>query len=266
MKDLDKQFSWLQSMSRDILENDTVPLLGQPPPFPWQEMSEQLLSSLNISVEINNAPKWLPANNFSNNHQQHITITLPPLEGLMFWVMDKDDVDTVIAWSLKQKNDALQLCDKEIKQGLYDYLIVHVMHIIDKLNAIDNIHPRLTENTSIPDEDVLCYDVSVHFEEKSVVGQLVISSELQQSWCQHFAKPLQSIDNTTTNNLSIELGVNIGNSTFNEKQLQELSPGDVIIFDNCTIDPDQQTGDVTIENNGNIIMHGSLSPEGITIK
>lgn len=244
-----KPYSWIKSIPSALLQNDSIPLIGFPPPFPWEAFAKRLsqileIKDLNISHE---AFQWrtkgeLLAGMGDRVHPMHFGLT--PLSGTLCWLLAEEDITQMMALLLKMPSTSLATVNRDFQEGFYRFL---AMECIDALMGLDfskKLSPRILNITDLPEESTsqfLCMDVTITLNGHTILGRAVLSSDLRNECKERFAR--QSLEETLSQphvqNLEIPLHLEAGRTSIKRSEWAQITVGDFLVLDFCSLRPNE---------------------------
>lgn len=262
-------FNWLREINKDLQRQDAIPLTSAPP-FPWEELSENLARIFECD-NLNIQPKetqWRSKEDLLKDLAQPVTpvaLTISSLKGKIYWVMPKEEIDILESLLLTRESN-FTIDDPHFKEGFYHFLILETLNAINQTSFDPSLVPVLTDQNDLPAEDALCLDLSFTLENRLLSGRLVISSDLRQAIADYFSqKGAASSPVELAKKVELPLHLEIGKTQFSLDEWKEVSLGDFIILDSCTLQPEDLSGQLLMTVRGRPAFRGEISGNQIKI-
>jgi len=267
-------YEWLKSIDPELVEADTIPLLGMAPKFPWDQFSGILAKTFEIeSLKV--APgeiRWRKSEELYHDlgDQTYIQkLTLSSFQGEVAFIIDQEDLRTIIYTLLNKAQPAeLQIYDEEIEKGLYRFLALEAVRAFCESDFDKTLNPHLLGDQNLQYETMLGLDINITLLGRSFGVRLLISQEFQQSWNEHYSE--RSIDTPVNHDLLEKLvtalHLKIGEVALSRDELNTLKEGDFVLLDQCTYDPSSKQGEAVLTLDGSPKVRGSLERNRLTVQ
>lgn len=267
---LSKPYDWLRVYPRSLLELDDIPLFGRMLPFPWNELAEGLGGELNlVDLKIENTnSQWLEEDQLLENLGDDLiplNLGITGLEGSITWVMPQDHLKFLVSKLLNANEEEL---DQEYLDTFYRYLGYTVVNKIGAVNWEKSIPLHILNRSELPSGAAFCLDIRASWSDHVLLGRLIISPELQQSWKKQFAdRSLQTPQLKAPYSERIDATVHLeaGNTGLTLKEWKQVKAGDFILLDSCGINPGN-TGVISMTVKGVPLFIADLADGKLTIK
>lgn len=252
-----RPYDWIKQLPPSIMQLDDTPLFGSAPPFPWEQLSHEVASLFNLNT-LSIQPidtQWRSADTLLaglGSHPLPLYLHFSPLEGSLCWLMDKNDIETLMLLLLTQKPKALTQLDTDFEKGFYQFLIAQTINLINRLDFDKNLSPSVSDQTDLPHQDALCIDVKITLDSKSMMGRVVIPPELRHSWKERYADRKLAPDYNSPLGHKIQVIVHLeaGKTSLSKEEWNEISPGDFILLDHCSFEPGTDKGRIMMTIDG----------------
>ncbi len=262
---------WIKQIENILIDTRAVPLSGHAPSFPWKAFSEKIAAVLQ-GQQIRISPRqtqFLKGSEISSGlgaGYLAIAIDLTPLEGQAYWLMGKEDVAKLSALSLAPSNGSKGLSSAKFQEGFYYYLLNEALLIADGLKAFEDLLPKMGKTASLPMEEALCIDVEIHHHKQTLWGRLVCPASLHEAFKAHFSapKPLDLTD-PLVKAIDLSLGIELGRTALSLSEWKTLRPGDLIILERCTFDPQTHKGTATLTLNQSPLLRARIKENTLKI-
>jgi flagellar motor switch protein FliN/FliY len=256
-------YDWVREIKPDLKKLDSIPLTGAPP-FPWDEFSSRLARSFDRE-DLTIQPGELVWRTKENLYEGlgdspfPLIFSIPSLQGQVCWVMPSQEMDTLAALLLTKDSHPLSLHDPALSESFYHFLALEVLYNLTQVPFDKTVTPILTQQTTLPDQDSLCWDISLLLQGQTIWGRLVISPEFRRSWVEHFSK-LESSAATQKMAQFVDIIVHVeaGKTHLSLDQWKSVQLGDFILLDSCSLDPVRLDGRVMLTINGKQVFRAKL--------
>ncbi|NGX57952.1 MAG: hypothetical protein K940chlam3_00853 [Chlamydiae bacterium] len=251
-------YEWLKSIDPELLELDSHPLFGFCPAFPWEKFSQNLAKSFDIeSLEIKPGElRWREKSELfhdlgDNLHVQQVTLST--IDGTLTFVIDMEDLRFLMFALLQHKPPTeLMIYDQEVEEGFYRYLALETVRCFCESDFDKTLNPHLLKETSLPEEASLGWDIQISILNRTAVARLFISPEFQKSFKTHYAERTLStpVSQELLKKAETTLHLEVGKVNLSQEELKELNEGDLVLLDQCYVDPEEKKGQVILTLNG----------------
>lgn len=266
-------YDWLKQIPTALLQLDEIPLIGFPPPFPWEELSRGIGEVFQIQdFKIEAAPfQWRSEEELYSGMGDQLTpliCTIPSLEGTLTWVMASEDVYRLMSLLLNEEHHEHDVLENEYLQGFYSFAAYEVIHVLTKLPFGSSLSPQVQHVGSLPTEAALCADIHIKLRGKTLTGRIIISPALRKAWKEKYAERSLElpVHSKVAEKISIAVHFEVGKTTIKPTDWKKVHPGDFILLDSCTIQPDAEKGGrVTLTVNGMPFFIGKIKDGNIKI-
>jgi flagellar motor switch protein FliN/FliY len=250
-------YDWVREIKPDLKKLDSIPLTGATPPFPWDELATRLARSLDregLKIEPGELA-WRAKENLYDglgDAPYPLTFAIPSLQGQVCWVMPAQEMDILAALLLTKESHPLPLHDPALNESFYHFLALEVLYHLTQVSFDKTLTPILTNQTTLPNEDALCRDISIQLQGHTLWGRLIISPEFRRAWVEHFAQQQKSTALSQQMAELIETIVHIeaGKTSLSLAEWKTVQLGDFILLDSCSLDPQRLDGRVMLTVNG----------------
>lgn len=262
-------YHWLKRVSRDLLQKDSIPLIGSPPVFPWESFSSALSNNLQLEeLTIKPAPafEWRSDKEIVNGLGDRIsplTVSIAPTGGTLSWLMAEEDLSVLMSLLLFKSQPSPQTAvDEETRQGFFQFLALEVINLIPQLNFDKNLSGHILHKTELPTEPSLCLDVSISIKDRAFWGRIVISPDLHQKWKERYA--LRSVEAPLSRDLELIVRLKAGHVLMTLNEWSKVNLGDFIILDSCSIQPNGE-GKISLVVEDTPVFQGKIKDGNIKI-
>lgn len=247
-------FDWVREIKPDLKKIDSIPLTGAVLPFPWEEFSSQLARTFDCEGlmfqpgEISwRAGKDLYEGLGDSPISQSFSI--PPLPGTICWIMPSQEMDILAALLLSKDTQPLLLHDQDLAESFYRFFTLEILHHLTQCPPFDKtLTPLLINQSTQPDQDSLCWDITLRLKGHAILGRLVIPPDFRHHWVEHFAQqPVQTaLSQQMLQLIDVIVHVEAGKTHLTLNEWKQVQAGDFILVDNCSLDPTKLDGRVML--------------------
>ena len=271
MSETENYTQWIQKIEQVLTQANKLPIVEESFPFPWEDASLKISESLGLKnlKLIPQSSEWrLPQNCLSGmgSHPLILGIELSPLSHSMLWVTPQEAASELTSSTLSSDLQKEKFSDPRLQEAYYHFVMLQVLQIIDNLKILKDLWPQMIFSPSLPQEESLCIDIALSFHPKTIYGRLVIPRSCLNAFRTHtpFEKP-SLLKRNTVKHLEFTLRLETGSITLDSEDWKKASPGDYIILDKSSYDPEQQKGSILMYLEGTPILQARIKPEGIKI-
>lgn len=263
-----KPYGWLKKIPASLLQQDQIPLIGHPPPFPWEELSEIIAQQLqlnNFSIKPAQAFEWRSEANLTpglGNQLSILTVDIAPVAAKLHWVMPFSDVEFLMSLLLNPQSEHPPAIDPDLLDGFYHFMALEVISSLPQLNFDSQLSAHIIEKSELPKEPCLCLDVAVSVSNKTLHGCLVIPPELLQKWKERYAK--RTVEMPIAEAIELVVHLEAGRLNFTHSEWSKVQPGDFLLPDVNGMTT-QSEGTITLTVDNTPIYRGKLQDGNIKI-
>ncbi len=230
-------WSWLRACSRELYDLDEIPLFGSTPPFPW----EQLANELSLTCGLKNFElqpgqiEWKDFKNFVDGIKPPYytsAFQASGVEGVGFFVLHQGDLELLMRSILKMEGTEIEALPSEFLDSFHTFIELQAISLINQLGfdkkvSIKEVHAQM-ENL----DGVLCQEIWISCDEKKVQGFLLLPANFQKSWKMLFAKlPKREISPDRLKEIDVSLQVEAGRVKIPYQELLNIKTGDFLLLD-----------------------------------
>lgn len=240
-----KPYSWIKSISPALLQNDSIPLIGFPPSFPWEDFAQKLSQTFEIKdlKILHDAFQWRSQEELREGLGDHVLplhFALSPLSGTFCWLFAQEDLTQIMALLLQTPAGSLASLNPDFQDGFYRFLAMECMDALRGLDFSKNLSPRLLDKTDLPQENsaqFLCMDVRLELNGHKILGRSVISSQLRNECKQHFSQQSwqEMLNLPHMQNLEILVHLEAGRTSIKYSEWEQIGVGDFLSLDFCSL-------------------------------
>lgn len=261
-------FDWVRNVDPTLKAVDAIPLTGAAPPFPWEQLASNLANCFE-KEHIHLAPgeiQWRSKETLLEglgDTPYPLTFSIPTLSGTLCWLMPEQEMLSLESLLLTKESHPLTFQDRALSESFYRFLTIEVLYQLSQTAFEKTLIPLLSTQSSLPQEASLTLDVSITIQQQTLWGRLLISPELRQSWAAHFAQSGPShLSTELSEQVPIIAQVEVGKVRLSLNEWRQLHEGDLLLLDDCALDPTELTGQVSITISGKTAFLATLNNEG----
>lgn len=246
-------YDWLKQISHSIVEKDEIPLLYSPGPFPFDKLSSVLAKTFQLeSLQINISPwEWRTSDQLTSGFSSPLKVLecqVAPLEGVVTWVMNENEVGRLMALILTKQVQASDIIDSEYENSFFHFIALETLYAFNRIEYDKTLSPQLTENETLPNEDCLCTDVTIRCNNQTFVGRLLLTNQFRKSWKDRYAQRKLEVDlpSSLKEKIHVQVKIEAGHAHLRLSEWNRVKLGDFVCLDHCTFDPDEDKGRVLL--------------------
>ena len=267
----DIPLNFIKEIYSALTEAKTIPLSGNAPDFPWEELSLKIAPLLHLS-QLKIHPRntqFLSVNEITTTLSQgfvSIALEMTPLGSQAFWLMSKEDVAKLTSFALTPSNTDKGFSSPKFQEGFYYFLATQILHQINELQSFDDLSLKMGTMASIPQEEALCIDVEISHPKHTFWGKLICPISFLQAFKIHFStKEPKLFTSAAAQNIDVMLHAEIGQTTLNLATWREIAVGDFILLDSCSFDPQTLKGTVTLRLHQTPLLRAKIKDNSLKI-
>lgn len=248
-------YDWIKQYPSTLFQQDDVPLLGNTPAFPWDQFSVELgriFQSPDLQVKGSDF-QWRTADKITEGIGEHISplyFNVSGLNGTVAWLLSESDIRHIMSLLLNEDDEATHHLDKDFLDGFYQFLVLETMQALSKNELGKTLSPKPLTIKELPKEDSLTSDVTLQLKGKSFVGRLVLSPDFRKAWKEKYTNRKLALAGPVGEKVQVTLLLEGGKTTMKRSEWAKVRPGDFVILDFCSLDPDAEKGRVMVTLDG----------------
>lgn len=258
-------YDWVREIKSDLKKLDSIPLTGATPPFPWEEFSNRLARSFDregLTIQPGEMT-WRAKEDLYEGLGDHpfpLTVSMPSLRGQVSWVMPAQEMASLAALLLTQESHPLTLHDPALTESFYHFLALEALYHFTEVPFDKTLFPILAQQTGLPQEDSLCWDIALQLQNHTIWGRLVISPEFRLSWVEHFAQKQEFTSHSQQMAQLVDAIVHVeaGKTQLTLAEWMSVQIGDFMMLDSCSLDSEHFNGRVMLTITGKPIFRAKL--------
>lgn len=261
-------YNWIKRIPPALLERDTIPLVGFPPVFPWEQFSTklaELFELTDVTIKPSGPVDWRTKETLLAGMGEHLnvlTLSVSPLSGNVYWVMAEQDLPRLMSILLAQQPQPVETIDPDFLQGFYRFLAVETINAFTSVEFDKVLDPHIQNHTDLPNETSLCLDVGITIQQTTFWGRLIASSVLLESWKQRYSQ--RSRITPLSQDLEVTVHLEAGHTALLLSEWKKVAVGDFLILDFCSLKP-QGEGRIMLTVDGFPCFRGKVKDGNIKI-
>ena len=227
---------WIQQLTDLIPEMREIPLLGNAPPYRWDELSSLLSSGLEVEGLTLSLREqgWRKESSLKTGLGKTPFVTsvlLSPLDAPLHFSMSRSDLNKLLSWTTRDLAPK-GLLSESLKEGFTRFLLLEILEAATKISPLEQFTVELEDRNELPDERSFCIDVELTHGESVCWGRLILSASFLKKWVEHFAVFQREYTNLpVAKAIELVLGVHIGSLSLSLQEWKEIELGDFLLLD-----------------------------------
>ncbi len=245
---------FLETLTEALKERGQIPMWGQTPTFPWKSLEKSVQKTLekNELTITHLKSDWKQFGDFLKGFGEDPTIiscTLSPLNPVFFLVVADDDIESLTSPLLDTAEEKKTFDDPSYRQGFFRFLTLKILSELNELKPFEDLSVKMTSEPLVS-EDSYCVDVKLGLPSKAITVRAIFPSTFQKVISAHFESKPASLNSVKDINPDVSLSVTCGHVSLTSNELSSLKVGDLLILDNCTFNPEKESGSMQISLEG----------------
>lgn len=265
--------SWLRQIPGELYNLDEKPLIGFPPAFPWQAFSSDLANSLqiaNFSIVPGNL-QWRSETELFNglgDRLKTLCLNVSPLTGQIWLAMPEQALSSLMRAILNPDRQAsAEFIDEAFSNAFHQFLAAEAINSFSKVDFDKKLSPTVLKESNIPAEPCLCLDITITIGNEASYGRFLISQEFRKSWVQRYAQQQKglALASPMADALDVIIHLEAGKVHLKPSEWKQIVPGDFVILDSCSLDPNEDKGRVMLVINGSPFFRAKIKQGSLKI-
>ncbi len=265
-------YDWIREIKHEIKALDEIPLTGNAPPFPWEELSTRLAKSFERDgLEVKPGElTWRTKDQLFEGLGDSVSpliFSVPSLKGIVAWVMPEQEMAVLESILLTKETHPITFQDKALSESFYRFLALETLYNFSQIAFDKTIAPVLTNEKSLPSEDSLTLDISLSLGRQTVWGRLIVSPDMRRAWVEHFTShgPTQ-LSQKMKETIDLTVHLEAGKTHLTLSEWQAVNKGDFIVLDTCSLDSENVSeGRISLTINGRQAFRSKLKDGNLKI-
>lgn len=258
-------WDWLKSISRNLYALDETPLLGTPPAFPWEKLSQEFTKAFSLeNFKITPGELvWKEKDAIMSGIATPTLCTQIAATGIdgtcAFWI-SHEDVEHFMAKVLQISEVVSELQSEDLVTNFHRFLGIESICLLNQLGYDPRLSFKITSRTQELPEAALCQDIKIQLGNEQMLTRLVISNEFRHSWRTFFLKPQGKADlHPKLDSVETTLHIEAGRTDMQLQELMQVAPGDLVLLDHIFYDQDPEKSRLLITLDGKPLFRARLS-------
>ena len=268
-----RPWSWLKTISRELFALDETPLTGNPPPFPWEKLSQEFAKTFSLEgFQITPGELKL-----RENDEIMAGLTTPCLatqvaatgmEGTCAFWMSREDVKLFMSKILHLSNAVSEMQPADLVATFHRFLSVESVHMLNMCDFDKRISFKISSHSEEKPPAALCQDINIAIGKDNIFARLVIPNEFRKSWRNFFLKaagPAQAQARAKLDDVETTIHLEAGRTTLTVNELLNIHPGDLLLLDHVFYNSDPEKSRILLTLNGKPLFRARLKAGSLKI-
>ncbi len=263
-------WEWKQLMAEALQEAKIIPLWGNPPPFPWEDLSDALaqkwnLQDLKISCLKTSWGKKEQALQGLGTRSVLIPIDVAPLSEVCFWAISSEDMHT-LSQAVLQPPAFKDLPEDSISRGCFQFLLLQTLQAFSENQTYPSLRAILAEDCSLVDDTLFIAEIRVRWSTGNIYGKIILPRTLIASFREFYrVDSVEYMHSPAAHELSVPLSLVAGRSTLALSQWKLAQVGDFLKLDMCTLSPTELSGHARLMLNDTALFTIAIKKEKVSV-
>jgi flagellar motor switch protein FliN/FliY len=234
MKESQTSSEWMREVQPEIRALDQIPLTGAAPPFDWAELSARLARVFERDGLVIKPVEmvWRSKDDLYEGIGMHAlasTFSIPSMHGQVSLVLPIQEIESLGALFLtKDSHPPISMHEQPLIESFYRFFIVETLYQLNEVLSDKKMTPILSNQTSLPDQPALCWDISLEWNNHVLWGRLMISPELRRSWVDYFntSHTPTPLSTNLAKTINVEVHVEVGKAFLSLAEWYTVKEGD----------------------------------------
>jgi flagellar motor switch protein FliN/FliY len=243
---------WMQKIEEGLEELKEVPLWGAPPAFMWEEFGNLLKTSLGgEQIRLScQTTKWLDFADLTaalGKDPLVMAFSASPLEGNCYLAMNASDANALSSTLLSPDKKVKGFSEPKLRDGFITYIALEALHIVEQHKLFNNLSFTVAHFSGFPKGGTLCSDIQIEIGEKTLWARLICPPVFHRSFKNHFASERPSLQaSPLLKQTEVPLSLQAGRVQLSQEEWRQVSVGDCILLDRCSLDLKSHKGTATL--------------------
>lgn len=228
-----------------------MPLLGHPPAFDWNAFASFLAKSLglpSLTISPGDVVWRVQAETCKGLGEDPniLTIAVSPLQGRAYWIFPKEALKSLFALTVGTEEALFPEQQIEWEKEFYHFAAFEAVQAFSKTEFDRSLLPQLLEGSTLPEGALFCIDLILKIEGKELTGRLALDPEMRESFEKKFHQTTLTIPPGIEETSLVTLQAIGGKTSLSLEEWRSIHPGDVLLFDSCTLSTEENKGRVAL--------------------
>jgi len=264
-------WSWLKSISRDLYALDETPLMGTPPLFPWDKLSQECAKAFaleGLSITPGEL-KWREKDDVMAGIAApclSTQISATGLEGVVSFWISRQDVALLMSKVLKLSEIVTDVQEEDLVSAFHRFLSIESLFVISQLDFDKRLSFKITSHHEERPTTALCQDIKIQLGKQNMLCRLVINNDFRKSWKTFFQKqPQETIEKTKLEQVQTTIHLEAGRVNMMLSEVMQLKAGDIVLLDHVFYIPDSEKSRLLLTMNGKPLFRARLKAGSMKI-
>lgn len=265
-------YDWLRHIPHSLLEQDEIPILSSPGPFPWERLTALLAKTFQLEKFVIEPGQWDSRSEETllqglGNPAKFLNIELSPLPGTITWAMSEQDLNLLMSLILTREPRASDIIDKDYQEGFFEFVALEALLAFNRSDYDKGLVPHIIDTTTAPHGSSLCFDITFSCSGTTFLGRLMLSEEFRHAWKDRYAQHKMNVDLSAelADKLQVIVHLEAGKTVLSYQDWQAIQAGDYLPLDSCTLESDTDKGRVMITLQGKPLFRAKVKQGNIKI-
>lgn len=258
----------LKQIEAAIAEVDQSPLYGQPPPFPWEPLTEGLKVMLNLSTLQfkEEGGEWHSAEEADELLEKKglYSIFLPDLDQSAWLELPPSLIRALSISLVGGEMEASHLEDAGLTEGLIRFILAEGLRLATQGGFGGGLGLQLEDQATPPNQPTFIKEIRIFLPSGSHLLRLGMSKDLLKKWQECFQEE-RKMEGPLLDTLALHVGVAIGEVALSPEEWGRVREGDLLLLDHCGVDPKTREGGAELTLEGSSFFSGRLNRKGFTL-
>lgn len=265
--------SWLRQIPGELFQLDEKPLLGFAAPFSWEAFSTALANSLqikNLSIKPG-IMQWYSQNELLNglgDQLKSTSLAVNLLAGQVTWIMPEQGLSRIMHRLLNPNSDVFsEIIDTNFFKAFSQFLAAETINAIEKTGFDNQLTLVVLKESTLPAEACLGLDITILLDNEPTYGRLLLSQEFRKSWAQRYTLQQKNLffSSSVAEALDVIIHLEAGKLSLKPSEWKQIVPGDFVVLDSCSLDPNDDKGRVMLVINGTPFFRAKIKQGSLKI-
>ncbi|MCH9611150.1 MAG: hypothetical protein S4CHLAM81_14760 [Chlamydiales bacterium] len=269
-------FDWIKKIDDALLQLDQKPQFALPSSLPIKAICqrlETLFARSSISIEHQDKGWQKPSALFQGlgDNLSVLAIEWTPLDSELYFLLSEQDLKELMGDLLGGKEVATPFFDPALSEGFLNYLAIELLQVLEATRYLAPLSPRIGHapldiHEQLKQSNCFVSDVSLNLGNKHIWGRLLVPEEFRSKLNKQMAN-LSHLEMTPDQaaKIEVDLKFEMGESSIALSEWKRVAPGDFIVLDRCSFNPDESKGNLTVKLGDDPIFRGKLKQGNIKL-
>lgn len=252
-----QSFNWLRKIPGELYAIDEKPLLGFPPPFPWDKFSQEVGNALQIK-DLSITPgqtEWRTPQTLLaglGDKVRSILLAVSPIEGPLWFATSEKGLKQLINLLTGAPHNPEQFVDPDFLNAYFEFIAIEAVGAFERACSDKKMTASIGHLNDTPSEACLGIDITIQCKTETIYGRLLLSQSFKKGWAQRYQQQQEklSLESPIADSLEVMVHLEAGKVNLSPSEWQQVTIGDFVLIDSCSLDPNEDKGRVMLVING----------------